>query len=67
MSARTSRRRYRPSLPPKPQPRPAPAPDVFDWLPERELVVGSGKTTRDDVMARLATLYGPSSPKDSDR
>jgi hypothetical protein len=41
-------------------------PNTFDWIPG-EVALGIRKTTRDDVMARLATLYGPSSPKDSDR
>jgi hypothetical protein len=58
MTARTLRRRYRPSLPPKPQPRPAPAPDIFDWRPD-EIVIGSGKPKCDDVIARITALYGP--------
>jgi hypothetical protein len=50
------------------QPRP-PAPpsgdDVFNWR-ANETVLGP-TPKRDDVMARLAALYGPSSPKDSDQ
>jgi hypothetical protein len=46
----------------KPHPQPPGQGDVFNWLPERELVVGSGKPKRIGVMERLQMLYAPSKP-----
>jgi hypothetical protein len=50
----------------KPHPQPPPAQgDVFNWSPEIELVVGSGKPKRIGVMERLQMLYARSAPDEA--
>jgi hypothetical protein len=57
------RRRRKPGFVPKPQSRPPVPRDCFDWLPEREIVVGaSRKPKRMGVLERCKALYGPSAP-----
>jgi hypothetical protein len=57
------RRTCRPAAP-LPPPRPPLPRDCFDWLPERELVVGVGTSKRgSDVLARCQALYTPTPPK----
>jgi hypothetical protein len=75
MTAMPRRHRYRPSVGSRPhapsaphhrhRPERVPHSDLFyDWLPEKELVVGVSPRTRDSaVFARLAALYAPSKPK----
>jgi hypothetical protein len=59
------RRRYRPSVTAPAASRPPVPQGCFDWLPERELVVGVGKRCAMGTMERLELLYGPSKPDEA--
>jgi hypothetical protein len=49
-------RRRRPSSVPKPQPPPERQADRFDWLPERELVVGLPRKAAEPKAETLADV-----------